>query len=286
MTPVAPAAEPAESATALGLRACERDLDLYLSDAMAVFGTSALGIVHLPRLDASGLARGELRAVASLYQCAQLEKAGLPGFVEALAEKLATGRLVVMMDEGATRLMRYHRGRHERHTAAERRAIYSRLFGGPGFDDPNGAFDGQLLALIQALRPLSGLAPGPAPAHLTTRVAAAGLSLTGGLGGRAAGATRFDAERILAHIQLTIRLLTDADIAGALGGGNPLRLITLHAPHILGEPLDPTPHVRRGVEGAQVLRWLADHLAEVRSGAVPMRTDDPVVNHAWAWEAA
>lgn len=269
------------SARALGLDSCDRDLAIYADEAVARFGSAAIGSIDLPPLRPEGrLGRGDVRAIATLYWCWNLEKVGLPRFVEALAEHYAAGSLVV--DPGARgglALMRYERSSRERHTLAERRLRYSVLFGSEGAPDPNTRFPPAFAALVQALAGID-VQRGFVDPEDQVRVAMSAASLLSVLAPCGAGATRFDAERFLAHDRQALALLEQPQIRFAFGGGTPMTIIAVHAPAILGESIDPTPHVQRARAGAEVLRWVANHLQPIRSGMVPLDVRDPVLGAA------
>ncbi|MFH1465893.1 MAG: hypothetical protein ABIO70_16010 [Pseudomonadota bacterium] len=266
----------------LGLRGCERELDRALGAALEAFGAQALGLVHLPPLAATGMVPAQLRAAAVLLWLREVEEAGVPAFVEELAEQLATGRFFALMDQGAEALARYWRARHDRHTAQERRAIFSRLFGGPGSTDPNEAFSGDFEALIDGLAPQEY---GPGELTRRARIQATAQILGAALSSRAAGSSRFDADRMLADVRTALRLLAMPDIAHALGGGPPFRIVELHAPIILGHPVRPARHLARAQAGFAVIRWLADGAAALRSGLVEVAPGARVSQAAATWLA-
>ena len=259
------------------LCACDRDLEIHLAEALEHFGSQVLGAMDLPRMVPGSIRRGELRAVATLFWAAQIERAGLPRFTEALAEQFVHGRLMTTNSAGGRALMTYYRDRNDRHGAAERQAIYSRLFGGPGHAEPNDEFVSLWTALVQAMVPASRQ-PASVPTHVRAGVAAAANALMANLAPRSAGSTRFDAERILAHIRLSLRLLRDREVRFLLGGASPFEIIRWHSPHLLGESIEPGPWIARARAGAELLRWLADHLPELRAGTVAMAPGDPVLS--------
>ena len=275
-------------ATALGadLRARERDLAAALSEAVDAFGSGALGAYDLPALDLGGqVSPGELRAVAVLWFCKEYDDAGVPALVEELAARVATGRLVLPGARDLTSLMRYHRARHERHSAAERRAIYSRLFGGVGSPAPNAAFDGAWRAYVSALAAVgrTGL---PAPTHLEARLAVSASTLAGTFSGRAAGATRFQADRCLAHLREALALLKQPELRSALGPRSPAAILRSLAPQLLGHAVDPTAATTRARVGAELLGWLADNLVSARAGRVATGPGArAAVDAAALWEA-
>src|SRR5262245_23267072 len=85
-----------------GLDRCDALLSRHLTAAIAHFGSPALGVIDLPTLPTSaGLSADQIRAAASLYWASEIEEAGLPGFVEALAEGVVDGRLSLALTTGA-----------------------------------------------------------------------------------------------------------------------------------------------------------------------------------------
>lgn len=242
------------------LTRCVEGLDAGLHEAVARFGSRVLGAIHLPSLGAdAAITRGELQAVAALFWCRELEQAGLPGLVEALAAALVEGRWRLALSPlTQERLGTYHRERSERHTAAERRYRYSVLFGGPGCPLPNASFPGALEAAIVALARTDG-----------DRLAMAWRSCLETLVGRAAGATRFDADHLLLHVQQALDLLNTPDLAEGLGGGGVRRILERHGPVLLHRQVTVQDHLDRGLAGLEVFRWVADHLPQISAGRVP-----------------
>ncbi len=259
------------------LAACDRDLAILVAEAMERFGAVALGAVELPRLSATSITRGELHGVATLYWASKVEKAGLPRFVEALAEQFVRGRLMTTSGTGGRLLMRYLRERDSRHSYEERRAIYSRLFGGPGESSPNEEFASHWTRLIRAMLPASRENV-RVPRHLRAGIAAAAGALVGNLAPRSAGATRFDAERIIAHIREALEILRSAELRHLLGGSSPFEIVRWHSPHLLGESIEPGSLLLEARGGAELLRWVADHLYEIKTGTVSLAPGDSVLS--------
>lgn len=267
----------------VGLRSCDHDLDLAQSEAVASFGTAAFGVASLPDVHPGRPSTGQLHTAATLFYAMHLEAAGIPTFTERLAEQVSDGRLMLALEASSGHALgRYHRAARYRHTAAERRAIYSRLFGGPGAVDPHDGFASQFDQLTQLLGEAAHHT-GNVPVHVRVRAAQAALVLGTALSGRAAGATRYDAERILADIRTSHALLKDPGLVHALGGGQPLAMIERNATLVMGKPIDTHAALTRGRAGAEVLRWVADYA--VVSSAPPLRADDPVVSAAVSWRA-
>ena len=263
------------------LEQAERDLDTAQSDALATLGSGSLGQVWTPDLTPGGLSRAQLRTAATVYLLQQLERAGIPAFTESMATGVASGRLWLALDEhGSRALYAYHQGADWRHTPDEREAVYSRLFGGSGSPTPNTDFGPAMRGLCRELAS-AGEFSGQVPVHLRTRVTVTATTLGQAVSGRAAGMTRYDSERMLAHVRESMNLLRQPTLRAALGPGAPLSVVQRQAPEILGRPVDPQA-LQRGMAGSTVLRWVADH-ASYLANAAPLRGDDAVVMAAAHW---
>lgn len=258
-------------------------VDRVLRHAVERMGPTALGAVVLPALDSGPIGANALRAAGALLWAAEIEEAGLPPFVEALGEQLANGHLLVMMDRGADLLARYWRDRAERHTAGERRALYSRLFGGPGATEPNEAFPAAWQALISAILATDGVY-GPLPSRLSARLSVAARVVAEPLSQRATGSARYDADRILAHIDQCWRLLREPDVARAFGGLGPWQIVAMYSPELLGRRFEPSPHVAKAQAGLTVFSWLADEADRLVTGTPTLLP--AVVDAAARWQAS
>ncbi|MBX3160380.1 MAG: hypothetical protein KF773_30730 [Deltaproteobacteria bacterium] len=258
---------------------CDRLLGDHLAAAVQVFGAAALGVIDLPPLEAPGrLVRPQLRAAATLFWCAQVEGAGVPEIVDALAEAMWTGRWAVSFGATADRLMRYRRGGEDRFSRDERKAIYERLFGeGTDFPAHWRALVGDLVEIERA--PLDrGIGDVIARVQVTARELAQGLS------DRAIGITGFAGREIVAHVREALALLRDPDLARALGGGGAWQIVRQHAPWLLGRPIDPLPALDRAQAGLTLLEWIAARADGL--DAVLIGRADPVVRAASRWRAS
>lgn len=267
---------------------CSDLLARHLAAAVQRFGSPALGVIDLPSL-ASGpgeLAPDQIRAASVLYWASQVDDAGIPGFAEALAAGTALGRLLVPLTTGADRLMQYWRARHERFSAAERAALYQRLFGTPG--DATHPFPSLMAALCGALGDIGRAREQDALAPLRARAAEQARELATLLTEEAVGITAFAGRDIIANIREAMAVLRDRDIAvsmGALGGGV-WHMIRMHAPQVMGRAIDPEPHVEMAQAGLTILSWLADNAPRLEGGRVALDPTSPVVQAALEWQAA
>lgn len=268
----------------LSLGACDRLLARHLAIAVARFGQRALGIIDLPPLaDAGEIDAGHLRAAAVMYWASEVERAGIPRFVEKLAEGVVNGRLALdLVPAAGDRLAEYWRDRHERFSFDERAAMYERLFGDAT------SFPRDLDQLAETIAAIGDAGRFDSTDRFQARARVLGRALAESLSLRSAGVTAFAARDINEHVRHAARLLADPQIAMALGaaGGGIWRVVRVGAPVVLGEAVDPEPHLLRAQAGRDILAWLAERATALVGGAVPIGGGDDVVRDAQSWRAA
>src|SRR5690606_1022286 len=81
----------------------------------------------LPPLDADPAEPATLELAAAMLWLREIEAAGMPAFVEAVADAVAGGRLAPTDQQGLAELLRFHRREHHFH-APERAELYARVF--------------------------------------------------------------------------------------------------------------------------------------------------------------
>jgi hypothetical protein len=273
-----------------GLGECERLLARHLAAAVQRFGAAALEVIDLPSLAAPALpgagvrVSDQLRVAATLLWTREVEAAGLPGFVDALAEGVVSGRALLPITTGADALARYWQGRHGRFTAAERSAVYERLFGRSG--EVVHPFVRGMDALCALLSEL-GRAPDPgAAAGLQARVGVAATELADHLSRAGAGIAAYAGREIVAHVKAALRVLRDRDVALSLGGGGPWTLVERHAPALLGRAVDPRLHLDRAAAGLTIVGWIAAAADHLDDGTLRADPRGPEVEAAELWRAA
>jgi hypothetical protein len=270
-------------AIGVDLDANDRLLARHLGAAVQRFGAAALDVIDLPPLISpadSQVDAEQIRVAAVLLWAREIEEAGLPGFVEALAEGLIRGRLTLPLTTGADRLMRYYRGRDERFGREERHALYARAFGEPGErNHPFASSFGQMVTILSDIG-RAGRTESLSPLQARLRIIARQL---GEQLSTSAGLAAFAARDIVAHIREAVEILHDADVSHALGDSGLWSMIRLNGPAIAGHEFNPTPHLIRARAGQQILSWLADAVPSLDSVVVDRA--DPVVEGAQAWEA-
>jgi hypothetical protein len=260
---------------------CDRLLGDHLAAALQTFGQAALGVIDLPSLAAPGqIARAQLRAAATLFWCAQVDGAGLPSFVDALAEAAWSGRVTMTLGPIAARLARYHRDREDRFSADERRTIYERLFG------EDTGFPAQWEKLVGDLGELGRAPLDRGVDDLIARVQVTAVDLARGLSDRAIGITGFAGREIVAHVRTALDLLRDPELSRSLGGGGPWQLVRQHAAWLLGHPIDPVPFLDRAQAGLTILEWIAARADGLDGSALLIGRDDPVARAASRWRAS
>jgi len=276
-----------------GLDACDRALALQLCEAVQRFGAAAPSIIDLPPVSGGRIDAGALHVASVLAWAWEVEQAGMPSFVEALAEGVMNGTLLLPIETGGERLGRYWRARHERFTADERRELYARIFGEPavaaeaadGADAGGSPFPALFEALVEALIEI-GRAPTTRPLiDLVVRANAAARDLAADLSMRAVGMAAYAARDIVAHVRLALSLVGATDIARALGTTDVWRAIELHGPEVLGRQLSPRPHLARAEALHAVISWLADQAGSIGALSARIGPADAVVRAAESWQA-
>lgn len=263
---------------------CEALLAQHLDAAVRTLGSAALGLVDLPPLSEAAPSPEQIKVAAVLLWAREVEATGLLRFTEALAEGVVRGRLLLPIRGAGSRLMRYHRGRTERFTADERKAIYSRIFGGPGSTHPNSEFAQTFDGLVTALDEL-GRAPNTrGTTHLLVRIQTLANVLTRSLSARAVGISAFAARDIVAHVREALTILRDPELVAALGAGGVWRIITIHAPLVLGAEVEIDSHLTRASAGLALLSWLAASARQL-SGGSPSPAVAQAVQAAARWRA-
>ncbi|MEM7307055.1 MAG: hypothetical protein AAF682_10320 [Planctomycetota bacterium] len=278
------APSPAEVQRALGV--CGDLIDAYRACAVQAYGLGAIGEIDLPPLSGGRIEADQVRVAAVAYWLMELERAGLPSFVEALAKMVSKGRIVLSDSEGAAALMRFQRRGRERFQASERRELFSRLFGGTGSVHANDGFAPAFRRLAIALAEIGRHPSGMSTRHLVAAARIAAEELGGMLSNRTAGFAAFAAEEMLAHAREALGLLRRPDLRAALGGLSAWETLRVHGRAVLGRPLDPDPHLRRAQAGAELIRWIGANAAQLASGAFAVERDAEVLQHAEAWLAA
>ncbi len=266
-----------------GLAACETLLARHLQAAVRRFGSAALGVIDLPPLAAGTVDAEAVRVAAVLLWAREVEAAGLPAVVEAVAEAFSRGQLDLAAGPAGQKLLEYHRNREERFTLAERESAYERLFGAPA--DPAHPVSRLITELMGLLAEIGRSAPERSLSGLAARLRVVGLELGEELSSRASGMSAFLARDVSEHIRTAWELVQDPDVIAALGGGTPWSVVRALGPGLLGHPVDPGPHLSRARSGQRVLAWLADHAEALGTGGLSVAAGDPVVEWALTWEA-
>jgi hypothetical protein len=241
------------------LRLVQRILEEHRAAAVARFGQGALDVIDLPSVAPAGeLDPAQIRASGALLWAREVEKAGLPGFVDALADGVLQGKVLLPITGAADRLMLYRRTRTHRFSVAERRALYERLFG-EEFESSWRRLLSALDAIARAGRNESLVAP-------ATRAVVAARDTALLLSSRSAGIATFAAKSIAAQIHDALAVLRHPELVQALGGGSVIALLRIHAPIILGRPLSPERYLDRASAALRLTNWLAAAAADIESG--------------------
>jgi hypothetical protein len=266
------------------LDANDRLLARHLGAAVQRLGAAALEVIDLPPLTTGSIDAEQIRVAAVLLWAREVEAAGLPSFVEALAEGLVHGRLMLPVTSGGDRLMRYYRARSDRFGPEERAALYARLFGDSGGPHqlPEQQFALLFEQLIGMLDDIGRAGDRQSLSAMRARLRIVGRELAELLSA-SAGIAAFAARDIVAHIREAADIMHDADVSQALGGGGLWTMIRANSVAITGRTIDPAPHLTRASAGQQILTWLADTAAAPGAAEPAVERGDPVVEAAQAW---
>lgn len=270
---------------------CDAHLALHLSAALRRFGSAALGLADLPAIDLPSLeieemapssaarpSAPELHVAAVLLWARHVDEGGLLELVEALAAGLSNGSLsLTLTGEVARRLVLLHRQRADHFSAQERRALYLHLFGDP--------VQRRLDALIEALALLGGSSSHDSLVRPRARLAVLARQLAGDLSARATGMAAFAARDVVAQVREALAVLSDPELARALGGGTPWTLVARHAPALLRRTVDAAAAITRASAGRAVIAYLAEHVRELVAGTLAPSPGDPVVHAAALYQA-
>jgi hypothetical protein len=234
-----------------------------------------LGDIELP--PASGGSADEaarLRASAPLYLAAELESTRLVPAVEVLAGLFVSAALPGDPGPAAERLRDFRRAARDRLTAAERDALFGRLFGKPygpvlaaDGEGRNGAFEGLMIDLCEAL---SDFEQGSRSARDDVRLHTVCEALAGNLALRTGGVTEYAARDCLEQLRDALEILKVPHVQRMFGARSVWLTVREVARRYLGEETDIVSRVARGRAGTLVLAWLADVLPRVGDVGRPL----------------
>ncbi len=261
------------------LDACDELLALHLDEVVRRYGAVGLGVIDLPPLGPEPIVRAQVRAAAVLYFCREAERAGILPFVEKLAEAIVTGSLSLPIGGSARSLMAFWRTPEHRFTAAERNAIYDRVFDSVAFAGAFRDFAGALSELGRERRDLGVV-------NHQVRIGQLAQSVGRILSDRAVGVAAFAGRDIVGQIRRALAVLRDREIGAALGGGGPWRILRQWAPRLLQRSVNVVGHVTRAERGTEMIRWIADASPDVTAAARGIGRRHPLVRSAEAWLAA
>lgn len=253
-------------------------------------GLSEIGDVDLPPVSGPDVDQAALRAIAPLYLASELEKARLLPAVELLAGLAVTGGLPGDLGEAGPLLAAFFRGRHDRFAPYERRAFFTRLFGGaegarlPAEDGSNDAFEGLLLNVAEALASHDTAEPAWTRSASEIPLRGACRTLLANLAPRSGGMAAFASSDLLAAIREALAILQVRALQGALGVRSPWDVVRAAARQWLGESPDVAAHVVRGKAGLDLLAFLAEVAPNLADSSRPLLpSGHPVPASAVAW---
>ncbi len=286
-TAIAPVADAVlAAALSVGERLVARATAPHLTVAL-----DQLGDIDIPEPVASNVGAAQLRALATLYLAADIESAGVIASVESLAGLASTGATSIDPGGAEPLLADWWRRRHERVSAPERSAFFSRLFGtapGPVAADaePNVQFEDRMLELCEALYKLDELATNATFGGFAqqARVRAAASRIIETITSFSSGIAVFMAQEILSTLKEALAILGHAEVRGELGARDFWAAIERIARLARRQRADGRLHLRRGRAGMTVLAWLGEAAPFLPAPAQPLvGLDHPVIASAVDW---
>jgi hypothetical protein len=286
--PLAPHAEPDGTRLQDALR-----LATGLVAQVRAFGLELdLGDLDLPTAGTSPDDQARIRAAAPLYFAAELESARLLPALEMFAGLWATGGVAADLGPLGPVLVQYYRDRQTRLTAAEREALFGRLFGKPygpdlAVESPrNLGFEPLMIELAASLSDWSA-SSGPWGSGVAdqVRVRTAAAQLAANLATRAGGVAAFAAGELLRDIKSAVAVFKDPLVLRALGAPSMWQAVGVVIRRYLQQEVDVSSHVERARSGLALLAWLAESLPAIEAGAIA-NPGDEVTTHAIQWMQA
>lgn len=288
--PSATIAPVADALLASSLATGERLVARATAPGLAV-ALDQLGDIDIPEPVAARIDAAQLRALATLYLAADLEVAGIIPAAEALAGLASTGATSIDLGGAEPLLADWWRRRHERVSAVERAAFFSRLFGtaaGPVAADAerNVEFEDRMLELCEALYKLDEL-PTRDPyggSMQQARVRKTARALSQNLGEAGGGITAFLASEVIAALRQAFAIVSHPDLRAAFVARDVWGVVAGIARLARTPFRRPTAYVRRGKAGMTVIAWLAEvaeQLGVPGGSLVPI--GHPVVGSAIDW---
>jgi hypothetical protein len=248
-----------------------------------------------PVLGGTEQEQAALRTAAPLYLAAELESTRLLPVVEVLAGLFASGALPGDPGPGGELLFAFRRAARDRLAAAERDALFARLFGKPYGAALAGAgteargrneeFELLMIDLCEALGDsepgLQGGAVGEVRLHVTAGALAANL------GQRVGGVASYAARDCLEALRDGLAVLKVPQVQALFGARSVWTTVREVARRYLGQETDIVSRVARGRAGTTLLAWLADVLPRVGStGERLVPPGSPVSGAAVGWMQA
>ena len=264
---------------------CDDSLIRYRTAVIQLYGADVSDTIDVPPLTHSTINPGNLHIASVMFWLKEISEAGLPDFVDILAEKIIRGQLILPLTTSTNHLMRYWHRRHNRFSAQERKNLYSQLFGGPGSTNPNNEFYPTFIQLISTLSEIARLPKDHPNAHLLSRLAVYSKKLATNLSNRSVGIIPYATSTILRNVRSARDILCEHDLLTSLGSRNIWHCIQMHSPQILGRQINPQPHVTKAGMGFRIIRWLADHIRAIESGSVLVDGNREIIKAAETWIA-
>lgn len=235
-----------------------------LHDAALAGALAELGEIDLPAGAPDAQDRPRLLSIAPLYFAAALEQAGVLPAAEQITALFASGAITQPLGPGAQSLASFWRNRRQRLSAAERSAIFQRVFEPPHFD-----------RLMQALCTAIVAEADGRDLREDVALAATAQALGQFLLQRADAMATLAARDIVDNLNAALGLLRDRQLQLAFGVQSLWMLIGVATPGAV--QAHAQLFAEQGRDGQQVLAWLAAQDLTAPLGLDAARADDGAV---------
>ena len=237
-----------------------------------------------------------IRLVGPILFAQLLEELRIFAVGDRLVELWQQGMLPIGRGRAGQLLHEYFKDSCERLTDAERRDLYTRVFGVPGRGanvEPNREFDALWLRFISSVSGYGRQAAvgGSIGRNVRIRLAhcqavCAARDLAQSLSLHGYGAVHYAATELQATMQTIIDLLSEPEIRNAFGAHDMWQVIdqvnTMH----LGGARDVARYRSRATAGTKLINWLADKSDQLRSPCLRLpEIDSTTVDAAEEWLA-
>lgn len=247
--------------------ACSDFLAAYGVAALQKFGPDGMLDTDMPVLTGSNVTSEQLRVAAVMFWLRELDKAGLPSFIEALAEQLGKGYVLLPLPIDNNAIMSFWRNRAMRFSPQERKGIFDKLFCWEEQGTFQTSIDTTLNEIAQTLNEMAAQPKNTPVHHHISRLLCMTRNVAEIVTKRTAGIVPFAAKEMLNTVRTAQKIMQSPDLLRVLGARSMWDAIRRHAPMVMNREINPDVFVGRAQSGFRILRWIsriAPHFKRIR----------------------